>query len=131
MADRVFPPLPTAREDRVAVADGVMGAVPGSVAPVPEDFAGHEGRDEVPCAVGANAVRACPESGADSVGTNTAAANLANAVAFVIEESPLIDLIGLNCATGPTETGEHRGQPLQRSTTAFVAHHPEAKYFNA
>ena len=131
MADRVFPPLPTAREDRVAVAGGVTGAVPRSVEPAPEDFAGQEVCDEVPCAVGPSAPHACPEAGADSVGTNTPAATLSNAVDLVIVEPLVIDLIGLNCATGPTETGEHRGQPLQRSTTAFVAHHPEAKYFNA
>ncbi|GGP83816.1 methionine synthase [Saccharothrix coeruleofusca] len=82
MPDRVSSPLLDALADRVVVADGAMGTMLQSVDLSLDDFAGHEGCNEMLNVTRPDVVRAVHrgylEAGADAVETNTFGANLAN-----------------------------------------------------
>jgi len=90
MVDRVSSPLPAALEDRVVVADGAMGTMLQSEALTLDDFAGHEGCNEILNVTRPDIVRgvhrACLEAGADAVETNTFGANLPNLADHGIED---------------------------------------------
>ncbi|MET1072310.1 MAG: homocysteine S-methyltransferase family protein, partial [Umezawaea sp.] len=90
MVDRVSSPLLTALEDRVVVADGAMGTMLQSVDLTLDDFAGHEGCNEILNVTRPDVVRgvhrAYLEAGADAVETNTFGANLPNLADYGIED---------------------------------------------
>ncbi|PSL52564.1 homocysteine S-methyltransferase [Saccharothrix carnea] len=82
MSDRVTPPLPGAPADRVLVADGAMGTTLRPADLTLDDFAGHDGRPEIPNVTRPDVVhqvrRGSLEAGADAVETDTFGADLAN-----------------------------------------------------
>ena len=90
MVDRISSPLLTALEDRVVVADGAMGTMLQSVDLTLDDFAGHEGCNEILNVTGPDVVRgvhrAYLEAGADAVETTTFGANLPNLADHGIED---------------------------------------------
>jgi 5-methyltetrahydrofolate--homocysteine methyltransferase len=81
MSVRVTPPLLGALADRVLVADGAMGTMLQSADLNLDDFAGHEGCNEILNVTRPDVVRQVHRSyldaGADAVETNTFGANLA------------------------------------------------------
>jgi 5-methyltetrahydrofolate--homocysteine methyltransferase len=90
MVDRVSSPLLAALEDRVVVADGAMGTMLQSVDLTLDDFAGHEGCNEILNVTRPDVVRgvhrAYLEAGADAVETNTFGANLPNLADYGISD---------------------------------------------
>jgi 5-methyltetrahydrofolate--homocysteine methyltransferase len=90
MPERVSSPLLDALEDRVVVADGAMGTMLQSVDLTLDDFAGHEGCNEILNVTRPDVVRgvhrAYLEAGADAVETNTFGANLPNLADYGIED---------------------------------------------
>jgi 5-methyltetrahydrofolate--homocysteine methyltransferase len=90
MLDRASSPLLAALEDRVVVADGAMGTMLQSVDLTLDDFAGHEGCNEILNVTRPDVVRGVHrgylEVGADAVETNTFGANLPNLADYGIED---------------------------------------------
>ncbi|WP_158842232.1 methionine synthase [Saccharothrix deserti] len=90
MSDRVTPPFLGALADRVVVADGAMGTMLQSADLTLDDFAGHEGCNEILNVTRPDVVRQVHrgylEAGADAVETNTFGANLANLAEYGIED---------------------------------------------
>ncbi|MCE6998922.1 methionine synthase [Saccharothrix sp. S26] len=90
MSDRVTPPLLGALADRVLVADGAMGTMLQAADLTLDDFAGHEGCNEILNVTRPDVVRqvhrAYLDAGADAVETNTFGANLANLAEYGITE---------------------------------------------
>ncbi|WP_433273162.1 methionine synthase [Actinosynnema sp. CS-041913] len=104
MPDRVSSPLLDALADRVVVADGAMGTMLQSVELSLDDFAGHEGCNEILNVTRPDVVRQVHRGyfavGADAVETNTFGANLANLAEYGIQDQ-IFDL-------------SHRGAALAR-----------------
>ncbi|MBB5954140.1 5-methyltetrahydrofolate--homocysteine methyltransferase [Saccharothrix tamanrassetensis] len=90
MPDRVSSPLLDALADRVVVADGAMGTMLQSVDLSLDDFAGHEGCNEILNVTRPDVVRQVHRGylsvGADAVETNTFGANLANLAEYGIQD---------------------------------------------
>src|SRR5215469_6202030 len=87
------PPGPTLRgalAERVVVADGAMGSMLQGSAATLDDFAGHEGCNEILNLTRPDIVRAVHEgylaAGVDCVSTNTFGANLGNLGEYGIAE---------------------------------------------
>jgi hypothetical protein len=131
MLDRVLSPLPAALEDRVVVTDGAMGTMLPSVDLALDDFAGHEGCDEILTVIGSDGVRAYLKADAE---TDTFGAILPNGIEDRIFE---LSRVGGDLAREvavplpePGRIGEEFPLHPEQSTDAFDAHHPEAKYLN-
>jgi 5-methyltetrahydrofolate--homocysteine methyltransferase len=90
MLDRACSPLLDTLEDRVVVADGAMGTMLQSFDLSLDDFAGHEGCNEILNVTRPDVVRAVHrgylEVGADAVETNTFGANFANLAEYGIAD---------------------------------------------
>ncbi|MFI9812154.1 methionine synthase [Saccharothrix variisporea] len=90
MPGRVSSPFLDALAQRVVVADGAMGTMLQAVDLTLDDFAGHEGCNEILNVTRPDVVRQVHrgylEAGADAVETNTFGANLANLAEYGIEE---------------------------------------------
>ncbi|MEJ2854347.1 MULTISPECIES: methionine synthase [unclassified Saccharothrix] len=90
MPDRVSSPFLDALADRVVVADGAMGTMLQAVDLTMDDFAGHDGCNEILNVTRPDVVRQVHrgylDAGADAVETNTFGANLANLAEYGIEE---------------------------------------------
>ncbi|XVV06897.1 methionine synthase [Actinosynnema sp. CA-248983] len=90
MPDRVSSPFLDALADRVVVADGAMGTMLQAVDLTLDDFAGHEGCNEILNVTRPDVVRQVHrgylEAGADAVETNTFGANLANLAEYGIQD---------------------------------------------
>lgn len=90
MSDRVTPPFAGALADHVPVADGAMDAPLRSAEPALDDFAGHEGCDEIPNRIRTDVVRQVHRdyrvAGADAVETNTFGPNLADLAEYGIAD---------------------------------------------
>ncbi|NUT96198.1 MAG: methionine synthase [Saccharothrix sp.] len=90
MPDRVSSPFLDALAERVVVADGAMGTMLQAVDLTLDDFAGHEGCNEILNVTRPDVVRQVHRgylaAGADAVETNTFGANLANLAEYGIEE---------------------------------------------
>ncbi|WP_309110729.1 methionine synthase [Saccharothrix sp.] len=90
MPDRVSSPFLETLADRVVVADGAMGTMLQAVDLTLDDFAGHEGCNEILNVTRPDVVRQVHrgylEAGADAVETNTFGANLANLAEYGIQD---------------------------------------------
>ncbi|NUT52169.1 MAG: methionine synthase, partial [Saccharothrix sp.] len=90
MSDRVTHPFLGALADRVLVADGAMGTMLQAADLTLDDFAGHEGCNEILNVTRPDVVRRVHRdylaAGADAVETNTFGANLANLAEYGIQD---------------------------------------------
>ncbi len=82
MSPDLAPPLRAALAERVVIADGAMGSMLQSSSATLDDFAGHEGCNEILNLTRPDVVRAVHEgylaAGSDCISTNTFGANLGN-----------------------------------------------------
>src|SRR5215467_11083996 len=81
-ADPQHGPLRTALAERVVIADGAMGSMLQGSAATLDDFAGHEGCNEILSVTRPDIVRSIHDgylsAGVDAISTNTFGANLGN-----------------------------------------------------
>lgn len=110
MSDRVSSPLLDALTERVVVADGAMGTMLQSFDLSLDDFAGHEGCNEILNTTRPDVVRAVHrgylEAGADAVETNTFGANLSNFSDYGIQDR-IFELSRLGAQLAREAADEH------------------------
>jgi S-methylmethionine-dependent homocysteine/selenocysteine methylase len=112
--------------ERLLVADGAMGSMLQGCPTTLDDFAGHEGGNEILNVTRPDIVRSIHdgylEAGVDCLTTNTFGANLVEGRAKVMR------------LLQPERTGVSLSEEFQlapeQSTDALIAHHPEANYFS-
>jgi len=110
--------------ERLLPADGAMGSVLQGSPTTLGNFAGHEGGNETLNVNRPGFVRSihdrCLDAGVDCITTNTFGATAAmlpgseTGIAIRAHEPLGIDVIGLNCSTGPAEMSEHLRYPAWR-----------------
>src|SRR5262252_9399798 len=89
-ADQQHGPLRMALAERVVIADGAMGSMLQASAATLDDFAGHEGCNEILNVTRPDIVRSIHDgylsAGVDAISTNTFGANLGNLGEYGISE---------------------------------------------
>jgi methionine synthase I (cobalamin-dependent) len=146
-AEPPHPWLRAALGQRVVVADGAVGSMPQGSAATLDDFAGHEGCNEILNITRPDIVRSIHDdylsAAVDCISTNTFGANLGEyGIADRISElaeagarQAADDWAKVARLLAPDRIGVGLPEEFQlapeQSTDALIAHHPEAKYFSA
>src|ERR1022692_2690784 len=115
-ADPQHRPLRTALTERVVIADGAMGSMLQGSSATLDDFAGHEGCNEILNATRPDIVRSVHDgylaAGVDAISTNTFGANLGNLGEYGISDRIYeLSLAGATIARQAADDAAADGRP--------------------